>query len=402
MTNGISSAKVFPSSKFVFSLAIAVFGTSMLDVLASLFLVDIAKTFLGSSNNASLAVVSQILTISSIAAVIFGILNGFLSVKFRHKTLLLFGALCIVVGALGCFFAPSLFWMMIFYPFDGIGTIIVIAMAFSMIGETLPLEKRAKSIGLVTSAGIFSSAVGFAWAGFLSSIAGWHSYLLWYVIPISFIALILVYLIVPSRKIETTINRSNYINSFKQVLLNKSAVACLFGNMFIIAAGIWSFFAATFWRRQYGLPVQTVGIITLVVVLLYAVGSITGGRMINRCGRKRLTIASWVGRGLLIGAIVFMPEFWSAFLTSCLATFVGGIAVSSGHSLTLEQAPLNRGTMMSISGVFGSIGASIGVSSGGLALGMFGFQLLGFTLGMFGLISAMIVYFFAKDPCRIK
>jgi len=364
--------------------------------------VDIARAFLGSSDNASLAIVSQMVTISSIAAVIFGVLNGFLSVKFRHKTLLLFGALCIVIGALGCFLAPSLFWMMIFYPFDGIGTIIVVAMVFSMIGETLPLQSRSKIIGLVTSAGIFSSAVGFAWAGFISSIAGWHSYLLLYVIPISFMAIILVYLIVPSKKIEMTVNGNNYVNSFKQVLLNKSAVACLLGNLFIIAAGIWSFFAATFWRQQYALPIQTVGIITLVVVLLYAIGSLTGGRMINPCGRKRLTVASWVGRGLLISAIVFMPEFWSAFLTSCLATFVGGIAVSSGHSLTLEQAPQYRGTMMSISGVFGSIGASLGVSCGGIALGLFGFQLLGLTLGIFGLISAVIVYFFAKDPCRIK
>jgi hypothetical protein len=49
---------------------------------------------------------------------------------------------------------------------------------------------------------------------------------------------------------------------------------------------------------------------------------------------------------------VFMPEFWSTFSMSYLATFMGGIAVSSGHSLTLEQAPQNRGTMMSISGVF--------------------------------------------------
>jgi MFS family permease len=68
--------------------------------------------------------------------------------------------------------------MEIFYPFDGIGRIIVSAMAFTLIGESLPLEKRACSIGWVTAAGIFSSAVGFAWAGFIGSIAGWHSYLL--------------------------------------------------------------------------------------------------------------------------------------------------------------------------------------------------------------------------------
>jgi predicted MFS family arabinose efflux permease len=390
--------------KFVFSLALVFFGTSMLDVLASLFLVDLAKAFLGSTSLVSIAIVSQIVTISSIVAVVFGVLNGFLSVKVNHKNLLLFGGLCIVVGALGCFFAPSFLFLEIFYPFDGIGTIIVGAMAFTLIGESLPLEKRASSIGWVTSAAIFSSGVGFAWAGFIGSIAGWRSYLLWYVIPISFVALALVYFVVPKTinlQKQATAKSQNYLGSFKEVLLNKSAAACLFGNLFITAAGIWSFFAATFWRKQFLIPIQTVGLITLAVVLVYAVGSIIGGRIVNKSGRKRLVVLSWAGRGVLIAAIVFMPTFSSAFLMSAVATFIGGIAVASGNSLYLEQAPKSRGTMMSIAGVFASIGASVGVAVGGLALSAFGFQMLGLTFGVFGVASAAVILLLAKDPTKI-
>ena len=129
---------------FVFSLALAFFGTSMLDVLSSLFLVDLAKTYFGSSNLVYLAIVSQIVTISSIAAIVFGVLNGFLSVRVKHRTLLLFGALCIVIGAVGCLWAPNLLFLSIFYPFDGIGTIVVGAMAFTLIGESLPTRKESK------------------------------------------------------------------------------------------------------------------------------------------------------------------------------------------------------------------------------------------------------------------
>ncbi len=128
--------------RFIFSLALAVFGTSMLDVLSSLFLVDLAKNFFGSSDPIYLGIVSQIITISSIAAIVFGVLNGFLSVRIKHRTLLLFGALSIVIGSVGCLLAPNLLFLFIFYPFDGIGTIIVGAMAFTIIGESLPLEKE--------------------------------------------------------------------------------------------------------------------------------------------------------------------------------------------------------------------------------------------------------------------
>ena len=385
--------------KFIFSLGLVFFGTSMLDVLASLFLVDLSKSFLGSESLVSIAIVSQIVTISSIFAVVFGVLNGFLSIKMNHKNLLLIGALCIVVGALGCFFAPSLLFLEIFYPFDGIGTIIVGAMTFTIIGESLSLEKRANSIGLVTSAGIFSSGIGFAWAGFIGSIAGWRSYLLWYVIPISFIALALVYIVIPKNFNHQVIaKRQNYLTSFKEVLLNKSAAACLFGNLFISAAGIWSFYAATFWRKEFSIPLFTVGLITLVVVLVYAAGSIVGGRIVNLSGRKRLVVLSWAGRGILIAAIVFMPSFWGAFIMSVIATFVGGIAVVSGNSLYLEQAPKSRGTMMSISGVFASVGASVGVAVGGSALSGSGFQMLGVTFGVFAVASAAVILFLAKDP----
>ena len=85
---------------------------------------------------------------------------------------------------------------------------------------------------------------------------------------------------------------------------------------------------------------------------------------------------------------------------SCLATFIGGIAVTSAHSLNLEQAPKSRGTMMSLAGVFASVGASIGVAVGGLALSQSGFQLLGVAFGVFGISAAFIIYFLTTDPCK--
>jgi predicted MFS family arabinose efflux permease len=387
--------------RFIFSLSLAVFGTGMLDVLASLLLVDLGKTFLGSASTVSLAVVSQIVTISSIAAVIFGVLNGFLAARISHKTLLLFGALCIVVGSVGCFLAPSLLFMEIFYPFDGIGTIVVGAMAYTLIGEMIPLGKRPISIGWVTAGGLLSSAVGFAIAGYIAASAGWRFYLLWYALPMSLIALALAYISVPSGRLvlSASVEKSLFAG-FKKVLLNKSAAACLFGNMMMTAAGIWSFYGATFWRTVFFIPVQTVGLITLVVVIVYAAGSVVGGRLVNTAGRKPLVVASWIARGSIIAAIVFMPSFWSAFAVSCAATFIGGIAVASSHCLNVEQVANSRGTMMSLAGVFVSVGASVGLAAASLALGMYGFRLVGVTLGAFGIISALIVLFLAKDPTK--
>jgi hypothetical protein len=72
------------------------------------------------------------------------------------------------------------------------------------------------------------------------------------VIPISFVALALVYFVVPNSTVPVPVNKQNYLSSFKEVLVNKSA-ACLVGSMLITAAGIWSFYAASFWIKKFSL-----------------------------------------------------------------------------------------------------------------------------------------------------
>ena len=394
-----------PRKLFVPSLAFSVFATGKLDVLASLFLVDIAVTFFGTADRTAVGAASQIVALSSIAAIVFGLLNGILSVRSKHKTLLIFGSLCIVIGALGCFLAPNFLIMQVFYPFDGIGSVTVGAMTFALIGELLPLEKRGKAIGYVAAAGMLAAAIGFPMAGILSGIGGWRSVLLLYVLPISILGLgLALYGIpsMPSQKHKDENGREAYLRSFRQVLLNKSAAACLFGNMFLHAAGVWSFFAATFWRQQYLLPTETVAAITLGVTLVFAAGSLLGGRLVNRVGRKRLVVLTWSLRSLLIPLIVFVPDFWAALATSFLATLVGGIAMTAGPSLTLEQAPRSRGTMMSINTVFGSIGGAIGASLGGIALSQSGYLALGVTFGILGFTAVLVISLLAKDPCKLR
>jgi predicted MFS family arabinose efflux permease len=381
--------------KFIFSLALALFGTSMLDVLSSLFLVDLSKTYLGSNSLSSIALVSQIVTISSVCAIVFGILNGFLVVRIKHKTLLLIGTLCIVIGTIGCLLAPNLLFFQIFYPFDGIGTITVAAMCWTMIGEALPLEKRARAIGVVTFMGITSTAVGFALAGFFANIGGWRSYLELYVLPVAILAVAIAYFTIPNNLTQGTKSETSIVSSFKKVFLTKSAAACLIGNVFLTAGGVWSFFAATFWRQKFLLPVSAVGILTMAVVLVYAFGGFIGGRLVDRVGRKRFVIISWLVRGLLIISIVFMPDFYSALTMTVIATLIGGFSVIGSHALLLEQAPVARGTMMSFSGVFGAVGIALGTALGGLALTV-GFELLGVTLGVLTLISALVILLFSE------
>jgi predicted MFS family arabinose efflux permease len=75
-----------------------------------------------------------------------------------------------------------------------------------------------------------------------------------------------------------------------------------------------------------------------------------------------------------------------------------GLAASASMSLTLEQMPDRRGTMMSLFAAFTGIGVAIGAGIGGLTLILYNYEMLGIILGSMGMIAAIIFKFLTVDP----
>jgi len=127
---------------FLPSLAFSYFAAGPLGVLVSLLLIDIGETF-----GVSEGVMGQINTLYSIVAVVIALLMGILSLRFKHKSLLLTGLLFISISALGCLVASDFNWMLVSYSLSGLGWAMVSPMCVTMIGEHFPLEKRASAVG---------------------------------------------------------------------------------------------------------------------------------------------------------------------------------------------------------------------------------------------------------------
>jgi predicted MFS family arabinose efflux permease len=397
MNEDVPSNKFTLKRLFIPSLAMAAFAEQNLDLLVSLFLVDIAFTF-----QVTVGAASEIVAISKMGAVIVGLLMSVLSVRFNHKSLLLAGAFIITVGLLGCFFAPNFTFMQIFYPLDGIGSIMVVAMSMALIGQFLLLEKRPRAIGWFNAAGTLTWLIGAPLAGLLISVGGWRSIILLFFLPVSVAGLVLTFFNVPStpHKQETEIRKETYLSSLKQVFLNKSAAACLVGNLLFSASHTWGIYAITFYRQNFLIPVEYTTIIVFATTLFGVVGNILGGRLVNRVGRKRLTILTLGFSSMITAVLVYVPNLWIALSISFLSAGLRQAGFTAIFSLNLEQAPKSRGTMMSISGVLTALGAAIGAALGGPVLDLFGFQILGPAFAAMGVASVTVLYFWAKEPSR--
>jgi predicted MFS family arabinose efflux permease len=391
---------------FVPSLTVAYFSTWIIEALTGIFLIDITLTFFGSSDPVSIATASQLVTISAVVSVIFGFLLGALSVRFSHKKLLLLGVLSVTLGTLGCFLAPNFLFMQIFYPVEGIGTVAVSAMAFALVGEFLILSKRGKATGWIIAGSSMAGIVASLVISFFFSGAGsWRSYLLWFALPISLIALAAAHFGVPSspRK-PKNVGKEAYLSSFKQVFLKKSAAGCLIGNMIRQAGLAWAIvYSATFFRIQFDLSLASAALIGLGATALFVLGSIAGGQLVNRVGRKRLLITTLVVSAPALALIAFVPNSWIALAINFSGAFIYSMGFAGSVNLTLEQAPESRGTMMSISTIFITLGLGIGAALGGAALAFFkNYTSLILTFAAIQLTAAAIYFFLTKDPCKTK
>ena len=131
---------------FVPSLIIVGFVTGLSVPMLSLLTIDIARTFFGNAEPATLAAVAQIGTVNSAAEVLFALLMGILAVRFRSKPLLLLGVAFMFISAVGGYFAPTLPLLQFFYALEGGGTVIIGITSSTLIGEFVPSLRKAKVV----------------------------------------------------------------------------------------------------------------------------------------------------------------------------------------------------------------------------------------------------------------
>jgi len=375
----------------------ASFASGPIAVLAALLLIDIGNTF-----NTSVGVAAQVNTAYSIAAFVLALLTGVLSVRFSHKSLLLLGVLLMTVSALGCFLAEDFTSLLAFYSLSGAGYAIANPMTFTLVGEHFPLEKRPRAIGWIVAGGALAYVIGAPLIALMSGFGGWRFPLLGFVLPILLTTLLTAFLGLPSASASRGISSDMKAHlSFKEILMNRSAVACLIGDTLRSAAFVAILlYSMSFFRQRFLMPMELASLVLLGAASSYALGSLSTGRLVNRVGRRPSTVLTALLSGILTVSYVLVPHVSLSILSMLLGSWSFGMLASSANSLSLEQLPRLRGTMMSMDTAVLNIGSALGTMAGGLSLLSFGYEGMGSGLGTVGIAAAMVFFLLAKDPTR--
>jgi predicted MFS family arabinose efflux permease len=378
------------------SLMFSMFATYPASVVASLLLVDMGLAF-----GRPIGVMAQMMTISSTVALVSASALGALSVRFRAKMMLIAGLLFLSVSALGSGSAASLEMLFASYAMTGLGTSMVEPMISTLIAENFPVERRPKIIGWVNAGGGLSYTVGASAVGFIAGLCGWRMAFLGYVMILPLLAFTISYLGIPSLEREPRPSQIDLTEGLKSIFSNRSAVACLLGNLLAstMAVGIY-FYSFSFLREIYQMTPGWTAIVFSAASVCFLLGSLVSGAFIDRLGRKTAVISS-----LLIFSLstIIYTNFRYMLLGvafTILGHLFGALRYSASASLSLEQVPYFRGSMMSMNSAAGYSGTALGTALGGLMLLSFDWSILGMVLGAIGIVGAGLYHAFASDPTR--
>jgi MFS family permease len=306
-------------------------------------------------------------------------------------------------GALGFYFAPNFATALLVNVFIGIGTGMTQIMVFSLVGGLFPLEKRGSTIGFIFSISFLASVIGAPLFGMIQELAGWRPVLLWISFPLSIICLILGLLTIPATSLEPQA-KSLYKQVFTSILHNKSAVACLTGTTLIWIFTSIPFYAVSFYRIHFSVSPSAGGVFSAIAAVGGIFGAAIGGKLVNRCGRKVLTVVGAFISGLFGVSFTFLPYMWVSVAFWAVSASFAALTMGALTSLILEQMPKFRAFMMSINGTFQAIGSMLGLIIGGLVLNLYlnNFHLLMTIFGASNIALAIIIFLLANDPCKTK
>ena len=397
MTQAASIAQAKGYSKLLLpSLALSVLSTWLITVAFQLLLIDIAQTF-----EVQVGTASMMASVGSISGVVFGLLMAFLSVKYNHKLFLLIGLSLTILAAIGFYFAPNFFVLMISNIGVGGGIAIVTAMAYSIIGDVYPLEKRGRAIGATVASVALAFVVGSPIVGIIATFGDWRSVMILLSLPFTIVSLGLAAFVVPNRqKINNPTDSESFYSGCKQAFSGTATVAALLVTVFMFCESAIGYYSVSFFREYFGMTISWGSIFILVGNLIGAVGGAVAGLLVNRVGRKRLGTVTLIVAGLLTLLFTFMPTVEFSAALNIVRFWFSSMTFTAGGALIIEQLPRFRSTMMSLNTAFMNVGMLLASLIAGLMLNVYGYQAVGVVLGSLGILGAVVWIAFVKEPVK--
>jgi EmrB/QacA subfamily drug resistance transporter len=388
-------------------------GTS----IANVGLPTLAQAFAASFQQVQWVVLAYLLAITTLIVSV-----GRLGDIAGRRRLLLAGLFLFTLASVLCGIAPTLWLLIVARAAQGLGAAIMMALTLAFVGETIPKEKTGSAMGLLGTMSAVGTALGPSLGGVLIAGFGWRS-MFFINVPLGILALMLAYRYLPADRavsksdgarfdspgtlllaltlaayaLAMTTGRGSFGLLNAALLLAAVAGAGLFAlaearaasplirlAMFrdpVLSAGFaMSALVATvvmatlvvgpfYLSGALALDAARVGLVMSSGPIVAALMGVPAGRLVDRFGAQRMSVAGLVGMAAGSSILPMMPMgFGVPGYIAPLALITAGYALfqtANNTAVMTNLGPEQRGV---ISGML-SLSRNLGLITGASVMG---------------------------------
>lgn len=250
------------------------------------------------------AVTQMTIAVNFVGFCISSGLYGPLSDSIGRRNVMLVGNAIMMIGAVLCFFADTIEFLLISRFVQGLGASASTVVAFAMVTDVYSVAKSEKLVGTMNSSmTVFMSLAPIA-GSFLNETVGWRGNY-GVIALVSVVSWFMLYFWLPETKSKSQILRFSSIkNDFKTLLTDsKFLVASTIPSLYY--AGWISFVACSsfLYMETYELPIMCYALHQGVIISVFSIVSFFAGEIAEFIGEKKCVI---IGMFISGAAVFFM------------------------------------------------------------------------------------------------
>ncbi len=287
-------------------------------------------------------------------------------IRFGRKTFIILGGALSVSGMfLVSFVDPSAslipFTVLIFFSHVGIGFIDVSADAWAI--DVSTDRDRGKINGSMFAGQYSAWAIGAIIFPYIGSTYGYHfAYLLNAVLIL--LILLFPFIVKETKKAEVKQRIISLVaNEFKKKAV---LLVVLFSPLVFMNEGIMSYVMPIYMKDGLGIGDVEIGIITMIFPVFMAVGSLVGGMVTDRIGKKS-TLYIFIGLNVVfVASLIFTDTWWKLSIVYGIIGFLMGGHSTASCALFMDVTNPQIGATQY--GILTGI-ANVGLNGGGMITG---------------------------------
>ncbi len=256
-----------------------------------------------------------------------GLFFGPLSECYGRRRIMIIGNTLLLIGAVGCIFAPSIFWLLISRFVQGIG-VSTSVVVFAIVADSYKGDEAVKFIGIMNSVLTVVMAIAPVLGSFINEIVGWRGNYATVAI-LCLISWVLLLLALPETKKDRDIFSLKKMMKDYRKLLSSPRFVTLSLMSSLFSAAYMSFITCGpfLYMKTFGLSSTIYALHQGAIVGCFSLISLFAGKILQKLGAIKCVISGTsvvaIGSLLLVIFSIIVPHSFYLVTLSMIIFSIG-------------------------------------------------------------------------------